>query len=103
MRRRIVIKLIDAYNFIIRTRSQITTIRGEAHGVYGTSMVAHGGQLLGLGVILICGIVNGVGGPYSDVAICRKSVSIFERVDERKVSFGGPPAAVASLVPSGET
>ena len=71
--------------------------------MYGTGVIAHGGQLLGLGVIEICGIVNGVGGPYSDMAIYEKAVSFLERADGINMSFGAPPAAVASLVPSGET
>lgn len=66
-------------------------------------MIAHRGQLPGLGVIWICSIVDGVGGPYSNVAICANAVNFFARADEGSISLGAPPAAVASLVPSGET
>lgn len=103
MRRRIVVQFVHTYNLVIGTRSQVSSVGGKAHGVDGTGMIAHGGQLLGLGVIWICGIVNGVGGPYSNVAICQTLVSFSKPVDERRVKDGAPPAAVASLVPSGET
>lgn len=61
--------LVDAYYLVVCARGQILPIAREAHRVYCARVIAHGGQLPGLSIIEICGIIDGVRGPYANETI----------------------------------
>lgn len=64
------IEIVDTDYLIICTRGEIFAIMGEADRMYGARVVAHGGELFRLGVVLVRGIGDGVCGPNTNVAIC---------------------------------
>lgn len=61
--------LVDAYYLVVCARGQILPIAREAHGVYCARVIAHRGQLSRLSIAEICGIVDGVGRPYTNKAV----------------------------------
>jgi hypothetical protein len=70
MRRRICIKRVNTNDLIIRARSEILPIRGEANGMNSAGMIAHRGELFWLaGEFGVASIVNGLCGPDSNVSI----------------------------------
>ncbi|KAG9954598.1 hypothetical protein KCU85_g43, partial [Aureobasidium melanogenum] len=58
--RRIGIEVIDAHNLVIGARGQVFAISREAHRVDGARVVAHSGQLFGLGVLCVGAIADRV-------------------------------------------
>jgi hypothetical protein len=62
-------------------------------------VVAHVAELPRLRVLLVVRIVDGLGRPDPDMAICFASVFVPDMIGRD----GVPPPAVASLLPSGET
>lgn len=81
------LELVYADDLVVGARGEIATIGGEAHGVYGSQVVAHMTQLSRLRVGSIFGLVDGFGRPYSDVTIL-SSIEV-RYLDRRLVANAG--------------
>lgn len=98
--------MVDADDLVVSARGEVAAVGREADGVDGTEVVAHVAELARLVVASILGVVDGIGRPDTDVAICRErdvseAVFQFEKGGHEVARI--PPPAVASLEPSGET
>lgn len=66
---RIRVEVVDTDNLVVGAGGQVFAIGGEAYGVDGARMVAHGCQLPGLGVFGVARVGDGFCGPDAHVAI----------------------------------
>jgi len=101
MRWRVGVEHIDTDDLVVGARCQVLVVAREAHGVYGAGVRAYGGELLGLVVVCVVRVEDGVGRPDTDVGICERAgglVFCCSRQERPCV----PPAAVTSREPSGE-
>lgn len=69
MRGRIGIKHVYADDLVVRARSEVLIVSREPDRVYRARMRAYGRELLGLGVIGVVRVEDGLDGPYADVCI----------------------------------
>lgn len=104
---RIGVQRIYTDNLVVCTRSQVFVVRGEADRVDCARVMADGRQLLRLGIFGVVRVQDSFGRPDTYVAVCLlwsvKVASKAHRGRALRSWFHGPPAAVTSRFPSGET
>lgn len=92
---------VDAHDAIVGAGSEELAARGESNCVDCARVITHRGQLLGLVAVVFVGdIVDGLGRPDSNVAVCnRVSIALLAGLIGHRI----PPAAVTRRLPSGDT
>ena len=73
----ILVECIDAYYFIVCTRSQVFAVGREANRMDGAGMVADSRELLRLRIRGVVGIQDGLGRPDTYIAVYRCVLAIF--------------------------
>lgn len=63
------IKCVDTNDLVICTRGKVSTVPREAYCMYGSRVVAHGGQLFGTVEGRVSRVEDGFNGPDPDIAI----------------------------------
>lgn len=97
---RIWVKGVHAHDLIVSPRSQEFAAGREPNSMNCAGVIAHGSQLSRFGVVWFASIVDGIRRPDADMAVYAGIFSLRFFYCERILL---PPAAVTSLVPSGET
>lgn len=60
---------VDTDDLVVGAGREVFAVGGEADGVDGARVRAYGCQLLGLGVVGVVGVEDGVCRPYANVCI----------------------------------